>query len=157
VPLSEHEQRLLEQMERALYAEDPKFASALRGADLRGHYRRRALLGAVGVVIGLALLPVGIAAKVFAVSVLGFLVMLASAIWAVTSWRRVPAPGDLGVGGTATPAESGRGATPGVRGITSARSAGKGNRKGRGRKPKAPKTPFMERLEERWRRRRDQG
>jgi len=61
VPLSEHEQRLLEQMERALYAEDPKFASALRGSDLRGHYRRRALLGAFGVVVGLALLPVGIA------------------------------------------------------------------------------------------------
>jgi hypothetical protein len=26
VPLSDHEQRLLEQIERALYAEDPKFA-----------------------------------------------------------------------------------------------------------------------------------
>ncbi|HZF87360.1 DUF3040 domain-containing protein, partial [Streptomyces sp.] len=25
MPLSEHEQRMLEQMERALYAEDPKF------------------------------------------------------------------------------------------------------------------------------------
>ena len=43
MPLSEHEQRLLEQMERALYAEDPKFASALRGHDLRGRYRRRLL------------------------------------------------------------------------------------------------------------------
>ncbi|GAA3106389.1 hypothetical protein GCM10020254_60330 [Streptomyces goshikiensis] len=31
VPLSEHEQRMLEQMERALYAEDPKFATALEG------------------------------------------------------------------------------------------------------------------------------
>ena len=35
VPLSENEQRLLEQMERALYAEDPKFASAMRGANRR--------------------------------------------------------------------------------------------------------------------------
>ncbi|HNE89871.1 MAG TPA: DUF3040 domain-containing protein, partial [Actinomycetota bacterium] len=37
MPLSEHEQRLLEQMERALMAEDPKFATSLRhgssGAD----------------------------------------------------------------------------------------------------------------------------
>jgi len=32
MPLSEHEQRLLEQMEKALYAEDPKFATSLRGA-----------------------------------------------------------------------------------------------------------------------------
>jgi len=29
VPLSEHEQHLLEQMEQALYAEDPKFASQM--------------------------------------------------------------------------------------------------------------------------------
>jgi hypothetical protein len=143
VPLSEHEQRLLEQMERALYAEDPKFASALRGSDLRGRYRRRALVGAFGVVVGLALLPVGIATKVFPISVVGFLVMLGSAIWAVSSWRRVPAPGDLGVGGTAAAA-----ARP---------TAGSPLRKGRlGRsKAKAPKVTFMERIEERWRRRRD--
>jgi hypothetical protein len=148
VPLSEHEQRLLEQMERALYAEDPKFASALRGSDLRGRYRRRALLGVVGVAAGLALLPVGIATKIFPVSVLGFLVMLGSAIWAVSSWRRVPAPGDLGiVGGTQAAGRTGRaGRTGGVKSRT--KSAGKA---------KAPKLGYMERLEERWRRRRDQN
>ena len=31
MPLSEREQRLLDQIERALQAEDPKLASALRG------------------------------------------------------------------------------------------------------------------------------
>ena len=139
MPLSEHEQRLLEQMERALYAEDPKFASALRGSDLRGRYRRRALLGAFGVVVGLCLLPVGIATKVFPVSVLGFLVMLGSAIWAVSSWRRVPAPGDLGIVGGTQPG-TGRGRT--LRGKS---------------KAKAPKVGYMDRLEERWRRRRDQN
>jgi hypothetical protein len=139
VPLSEHEQRLLEQMERALYAEDPKFASALRGSDLRGRYRRRALLGAFGVVVGLCLLPVGIATKVFPVSVLGFLVMLGAAIWAVSSWRRVPAPGDLGIVGGTQPRT--------VRGRT---LRGKS-------KAKAPKAGYMDRLEERWRRRRDQN
>ena len=61
MPLSEHEQRLLEQMERALYAEDPKLASALRGSDLRMHYRRRALLAGVGFVLGIALLMAGVA------------------------------------------------------------------------------------------------
>ena len=139
MPLSEHEQRLLEQMERALYAEDPKFASALRGSDLRGRYRRRAFLGAFGVVVGLSLLPIGIATKVFPVSVLGFLIMLGSAIWAVTSWRRVPAPGDLGIA-AAAPARTGRSGKP----------------KGKA-KAKAPKVSYMERLEERWRRRRDQN
>ena len=47
MPLSENEQRLLEQMERALHAEDPKFATTMSGADLRSHYRRRALLASV--------------------------------------------------------------------------------------------------------------
>src|SRR6185369_12509236 len=129
VPLSEHEQRLLEQMERALYAEDPKFASVLRGHDLRGRYRRRALLGVIGVVIGLALLPVGVAGRIVPLSIIGFLVMLGSAIFAVSSWRRAPA---------ADEASASR--TPGAP-------------KGRAKAPKPPKAGFMERLEERWRRR----
>ena len=41
MPLSEEELRLLEQMERALVAEDPKLASTLRGTKVRQHQRRR--------------------------------------------------------------------------------------------------------------------
>ena len=44
VPLSEEELRLLEQMERALVEEDPKFASTLRGTSLRSIARRRAIV-----------------------------------------------------------------------------------------------------------------
>ena len=131
MPLSEHEQRLLEQMERALYAEDPKFASALRGHDLRGRYRRRAVLGGLGVLVGLALLPVGIASKAVLISVLGFLIMLGAAFFAVSSWRRAPA-----AGAAVAVVPEGRG------------------RRGKG-KQKAPKVKLMDRLEERWRRRRD--
>ena len=40
MPLSEEELRLLEQMERALVEEDPKFASTLRGTSLRRSARR---------------------------------------------------------------------------------------------------------------------
>ena len=47
VPLSEEELRLLEQMERALVAEDPKLASTLRGTRMRQHARRRRLVGGV--------------------------------------------------------------------------------------------------------------
>ena len=36
MPLSEHEQRLLEQIERALVDDDPKFASSVRTGDRRG-------------------------------------------------------------------------------------------------------------------------
>ena len=56
MPLSEHEQRLLDQIERALYAEDPKFASNVRGARLRSPSRRRRLQGIAVFVLGLVLL-----------------------------------------------------------------------------------------------------
>ena len=56
MPLSEHEQRLLDQIERALYAEDPKFASAVRSTDLRSHLRRRIKRMSVVFVVGFAVL-----------------------------------------------------------------------------------------------------
>jgi len=89
MPLSEHEQRLLDQIERALYAEDPKFASNVRGARLRSPSRRRRLQGIAVFVLGLVLLVVGAAvmrlwvAGVPVVSVLGFLVMFTGAAVAI--------------------------------------------------------------------------
>jgi hypothetical protein len=94
VPLSEHEQRLLEQMERALYA-------TLRGADLRAHHRRRIALGLIGFLVGVALLITGAATSIAVVGVLGFLLMLASAWWVTTGWRARPGP--TPVPGTGTP------------------------------------------------------
>ena len=130
MPLSEHEQRLLEQMERALYAEDPKFVSSLRGTDLRSHYRRRAVQSAAGFILGLVLLMTGVVQpNLVAVSVLGFVLMLASALFAVTSWRKI-----------AGSADGPRPATP---------SGGKSKRK-------PAKRGVTERFEDRWRRRRDE-
>jgi hypothetical protein len=102
VPLSEHEQRLLEQMERALYAEDPKFASALEGTGLRTYTRRRVYQAAAGFVVGIALLMGGMVAQLIWVSVVGFLVMLGCAVLAVTGWKRSPA--GQGAGPKASPA-----------------------------------------------------
>jgi hypothetical protein len=92
MPLSEHEQRLLEQIERALYAEDPKFASTVRGGRLRKTTRRRRLQGALLFLLGLVLLVVGVAVKALwlassfpVLSVVGFLLMLGGAVLAVTS------------------------------------------------------------------------
>lgn len=123
MPLSEHEQRLLEQMERALYAEDPKFASALEGTGLRTHTRRRVYQAVAGFVVGIALLMGGMVAQLIWVSVVGFLVMLGCAVLAVTGWRR--APGGHGAG--PRPAAAPR------------RKAG-----------------VMDRMEQRWQRRRDE-
>ena len=58
MPLSDHEQRMLDQIESALYAEDPKFASSVRGGTLRAPSARRRLQGAALFVIGLAMLVV---------------------------------------------------------------------------------------------------
>ncbi|MEU8514275.1 DUF3040 domain-containing protein, partial [Kitasatospora sp. NPDC048722] len=92
MPLSEHEQRLLDQMERALYAEDPKFASALEGTGLRTYTRRRVYLAVAGFVVGVVLLMGGmVVPDQIWVSVVGFLVMLGCAVFAVTGWRRGPA------------------------------------------------------------------
>jgi hypothetical protein len=125
VPLSDHEQKLLEQIERALYAEDPKFASSVRASDLRTHYRRRLVRSAIGFVVGLGILVAGLVSQVFylAVGVAGFFVMLVSALLGISAWRRLA------------------GARPGHKAATTS----------------LPRPSVMERLEERWRRRRDEG
>jgi len=61
VPLSEHERRQLEQIEQALRADDPRFADAVAAADPWVHHKRRAIAAALGLVIGIGLLLVGLA------------------------------------------------------------------------------------------------
>jgi hypothetical protein len=95
VPLSEHEQRLLEQMERALHAEDPKFASALQGGKLRKRLRRRAVLALVCALAGGALIGYGVVDKRAALDVAGGAVVVACVWLAWSIWRRVPAPGQI--------------------------------------------------------------
>lgn len=87
VPLSEEELRLLEQMERALSAEDPKFASALRGTALRRAQRRHAVLAGIVLAGGVALLMTGVISRMWIVGVVGFLVMLASTSVLLTALR----------------------------------------------------------------------
>ena len=93
MPLSDHEQRMLDQIESALYAEDPKFASSVRGGTLRAPSARRRLQGAALFVIGLAMLVCGVAFKATMIgsfpilSVIGFLVMFGGVIFAITGPR----------------------------------------------------------------------
>ena len=141
MPLSEHEQRLLEQMERALYAEDPKFASSLRGKDPRSNFRRRVLLASVGFAGGVVLLMTGLVTQLVLVSVLGFVLMLASAFFAVTSYRAVTTAAQLGV---VDPS--------GVRRPPPSAGAGSGRRQ-----RQQSSGGFMARMEERWNRRRDEN
>ena len=130
VPLSDNEQRLLEQMERALYAEDPKFASTMRGANRRVGAGRKLLIGAAGISVGLVGLVAGVANKNYILAIAGFVFMLAGTVYAVSSQRKTGPAGVVSAGGT-------------VKGRPSKRKTGGGS--------------FMQRLEDRWDRRRDQG
>jgi len=102
VPLSEHEQRLFEQIERSL-AEDPKFASAVRASDPRFHARRRILFAAVLFIGGIALLVYGVMSNIPVLGVVGFLVMLGSVAYGMQAYRRGQSTSELrAVDGTAT-------------------------------------------------------
>ena len=129
MPLSDHEQRMLEQMERALYAEDPKFATALEGNELRTYTRKRVYQAIAGFVLGIGLLMGGMVAQFIALSVIGFLVMLGCAVVAVTGWRRTPPQGDA------------------------PRAGGSSGRQPRGQRQRRS---MMTRIEERWQRRREE-
>jgi ferric-dicitrate binding protein FerR (iron transport regulator) len=80
--LSRDEQRLLEQMEAALAAEDPKLAKTLRGTS-RGWNRRRVAVAGLGFLVGLTCLITGMQVHP-ALSVLGFVIMLGAALAVVT-------------------------------------------------------------------------
>ncbi len=131
MPLSEHEQRLLEQMEQAMYAEDPKFASAMRGRSSRARQRRRFLVGGVGLIVALVLVVFGVAKSQVPLAVVGFIIGLASLAFGVSPERK---GGPVGV---VTP----EGGTPPRR---------------RAKARSGAKESFLTRLEHRWDRRRDE-
>jgi hypothetical protein len=146
VPLSEEELRLLEQMERALVAEDPKLASTMRGTSLRAAARRRVVIAAVGFVVGVAVLMTGAVLAMTIVGIIGFVVMLGCAYVALTSWR--------GQNRTPDTAAEQPGALPTFSVIEGGRKK-KTPRAARGRS--SSRGSMMERFEERWRKRRDQN
>lgn len=75
MPLSEHEQRLLEQLEKQLH-EDHRFASTMKSASTAGNYSTRNLaLGALIGIVGLGVLIYGVSSQLIIVGVLGFIIM----------------------------------------------------------------------------------
>lgn len=100
MPLSEHEQRMLKEIESALYADDPKFASSVRKTGATGARRPAGLVVALGI-LGVALLIGGLALDFkpggFPVlSLVGFLIMFAAGVLAL---RSAPAQGVAGAKG----------------------------------------------------------
>ncbi|CCH77079.1 conserved hypothetical protein [Nostocoides japonicum T1-X7] len=140
MPLSDREQHLLEQMEQALSAEDPKFASHMRGVGGLAQ-RRRYIVAAVGFLVGLGVVLVGVNLSNMWVGAIGFVVMVAAVVQAVAPPRKRKNQVPLG------PVRP-----DGSVGTTHSRTRSKG------RAPKArPSGTFMQRLEQRWDRRRGSG
>ncbi|HSY15513.1 MAG TPA: DUF3040 domain-containing protein [Jatrophihabitantaceae bacterium] len=88
MPLSEHEQRLLEQIEQALYAEDPKFAASVRTARSRATGHRWIILSILGVLVGLTVVLVALSVKVVALAPIGFVLIVGSCAYAASMLRR---------------------------------------------------------------------
>ncbi len=99
MPLSEHEQRLLEQIEQALYAEDPKFASSVRSARPRNRTRSLLALCVVGVIAGLAVVLVGLTTVIIGLSVFGFVLIVASLLGAASLLRGPKQTGPISMSG----------------------------------------------------------
>ncbi len=127
MPLSDEEARLLHQLEQSLAAEDPDFASTLRGSKFMARNRRVAVLAGVGFVAGLAIMFGGAVSKMTWLGVAGFLLMVGTAFLFSQAWKR-------GIGG---------------RDGENQPAAGKPGR------PQKPSGSFVDRMEERWQRRRD--
>lgn len=126
MPLSEYEQRVLEEMEQQLRSDDPKLAKAIAGGAPRRPLQ--VILGGVIVLAGIGLLFVGLSNQIW-LSIVGFVAMFGGVLMAM---RRPRGPADQG----AVPS----GDTPdNVRPIRPRRGPS-----------------FMDKLEERWDRRRDE-
>lgn len=129
MPLSEYEQRVLEQMERQLTSDDPRLANTLQSRGNRGVARW--VVAGAGFIVGLLVLVIGAAQSLLWLGVIGFLLMFAAGVYAFASPR---ASGPTGV------VDSRGGVTP--RPGTKAKKSGGG---------------LLHRFEERWDRRRDEG
>ena len=127
MPLSEQEQRLLEEMERNLYKNDADFVATVGGAG-RGRPNYRAIvLGVLLAVAGAGALIGGVASHLLIVGVLGFALMFIGVLVAITPSKRSSASSPVaGVPGSAG---------------TSSQSKSRGG--------------FMDRLNERWDRRQE--
>ncbi|TFC52057.1 DUF3040 domain-containing protein [Cryobacterium sp. TMT1-21] len=94
MPLSEQEQRLLEEMERGLYHNDADFVANVGGSSLRPNYRSIAI-GVLAAVAGIGGLIAGVALQQLWIGILGFVVMFAGVLIATTpgkSGRRMTGP-----------------------------------------------------------------
>lgn len=159
MPLSEHEQRLLDQMEQALYNEDPKFVSRLAEDPQRTRHRKKLVLGALGLIVGLGVVVLAVATQQIWLGGIGFAIMVAGGAYALTPSRSTSSSSssdshlgsvqDNGSVRAHRPSDRRRKTRPGA--------DQRGSTRGPSRRPAASSGTFMERMEQRWEKRRRQG
>lgn len=95
MPLSDHEQRILDEIERRLAAEDPKFARSTAVATPRGVALRRIRRATVAFLAGLVLLIAAFVAGIERTAVVvpmgvgSFVIMLLSVNVIARAWKQV--------------------------------------------------------------------
>ncbi len=92
MPLSEHEQRILHELEQALVKEDPQFADRVQSETVYTHAGRNLKWSALLFLVGLVLV-IGTFTFSVALAFLGFVIMLASAVSIETNLRRMSKAG----------------------------------------------------------------
>lgn len=128
MPLSEQEQRLLEEMERSLYHNDADFVASVGASRLRPNYRS-IVLGVLIAVVGIGALIAGVAVQLLWLGIVGFAVMFAGVLMASS-------PGKA------------------VRGVSGSPRSGS-PLPGRRPAPSGAEQGFMDKLNDRWDRRQD--
>lgn len=129
MPLSEQEQRLLEEMERSLYQNDSDFVARVTRRQGRPSYTS-ITLGVLAALVGVAIVVLALVFKQPWLGLPGFVVMLAGVLWALRPGMRMPKSGAKAPrsGGSAKPA-----------------------------RPSSSGGSFMDRMNERWDKRNDHG
>jgi hypothetical protein len=130
MPLSEQEQRLLEEMERSLYQNDSDFVARVTRRQGRPTYTA-ITLGVLGALVGVAVVILGLVFKAPVIGILGFVVMLAGVLFALRPGMRAPK------------AKTPRAGKPSTGGASRPSTGGGGS--------------FMDRMNDRWDKRNDQS
>jgi hypothetical protein len=88
MPLSDHEQRILAELEESLSKNDPRFAKNVRETTVYSHSGRRVWWGVFGFAVGLAILLFTFSSSVV-VGLFGVVIMFVSAIVIERNARRI--------------------------------------------------------------------
>ena len=87
VPLDDREQKILDEIERQFYQEDPSLAQRVARSSLGAFSKKRQRLAIVGFIAGMVVMLVAFTANTW-IALLGFMTMVISAGWLAMNLRQ---------------------------------------------------------------------